>query len=129
MRRPRLVLAGDAQPTRAAPSTSWTCAAVDAHLAREVVGATRGRARPCGVSSPKASAWRFSAEEDARLRVGVQEDLDISSAESRRRASFFTSRSAISVLFEIICSSVCRVDDEALRVLEDDRASPCAACR
>ena len=72
-RRPRRRCAACA----AAPARRRDLRLVDPDLARQVVAARRAHARrPSRSSSPKASAWRFSAEEHARLGVGVQEDLD-----------------------------------------------------
>ena len=61
-------------------------------------------------------------EEHARLRDrGSRASGSISSAESRRRASFLTSRSAISRVVREHLLERRRADDEAPRVFEDQR--------
>ena len=76
---------------------------------------------PSPVSSPNASAWRFSAEQHARLRVGVEQDLDhlVGRVEPARELLHEAERDLGVVRDHLLERR--RVDDQALRVLEHHR--------
>ena len=86
-------------------STSFTCTS-STPTSRARSAADGWMRTPSPDSSPNDSAWRLRPSSTRAFGSGFSRIWIISSAESSRRASFFTRRSAISVLFAIICSSV-----------------------